>query len=30
MEERFQLNLPEYPGFEQIVELPQGQEPQRL
>lgn len=30
MEERFKLNLPEYPGFEQIVELPQEQEPQRL
>ncbi|KAH0831973.1 YjeF N-terminal domain-containing protein [Lanmaoa asiatica] len=29
MEEFFQLNLPEYPGFEQIVELPQEQEPQR-
>jgi len=23
MEEKFQLNLPEYPGFDQIVELPQ-------
>lgn len=22
MEEKFQLNLPEYPGFDQIVELP--------
>lgn len=23
MEEKFNLNLPEYPGFDQIVELPQ-------
>jgi len=30
VEERFQLNLPEYPGFEQIVEFPQEQESQRL
>lgn len=22
MEERFNLNLPQYPGFDQIVELP--------
>lgn len=22
MEEKFSLNLPEYPGFDQIVELP--------
>jgi NAD(P)H-hydrate epimerase len=22
MEEKFQLNLPEYPGYDQIVELP--------
>lgn len=25
MEEKFSLNLPEYPGFDQIVELPQQQ-----
>lgn len=24
MEEKFNLNLPEYPGFDQIVELPQA------
>ncbi|KAN0087487.1 YjeF N-terminal domain containing protein [Tylopilus felleus] len=32
MEEKFRLNLPEYPGFEQIVELPREQEfePRRL
>lgn len=24
MEEKFELNLPEYPGFSQIVELPQA------
>jgi len=30
MEEKFQLNLPEYPGFDQIVELPLAQESQRL
>ncbi|OJT14680.1 NAD(P)H-hydrate epimerase [Trametes pubescens] len=27
MEEKFQLNLPEYPGFAQIVELPRVKEP---
>lgn len=30
MEEKFQLDLPKYPGYEQIVELPQEQDPQRL
>ncbi|KAG9315867.1 YjeF N-terminal domain-containing protein, partial [Chiua virens] len=30
MEEKFQLNLPEYPGSEQIVELPQEKGSQRL
>ncbi|PCH40115.1 YjeF N-terminal domain-like protein [Wolfiporia cocos MD-104 SS10] len=32
MEEQFALNLPEYPGFDQIVELPQAKEsgPQKL
>lgn len=32
MEEKYRLNLPEYPGFEQIVELPREQEfePRRL
>lgn len=30
MEEKFQLNLLEYPGFEQIVELPQERGSQRL
>lgn len=24
MEEKFHLNLPEYPNFSQIVELPRG------
>jgi len=30
MEEKFQLNLPEYPGFSQIVELPRAEGSQKL
>ncbi|EPT05270.1 hypothetical protein FOMPIDRAFT_1057550 [Fomitopsis schrenkii] len=30
MEEKFQLNLPEYPGFSQIVELPPAEGSQKL
>ncbi|RPD62319.1 YjeF N-terminal domain-like protein [Lentinus tigrinus ALCF2SS1-7] len=30
MEEKFQLNLPEYPGFSQIVELPRADDAQKL
>ena len=30
LEEKYQLNLPEYPGFAQIVELPQADETQKL
>ncbi|KZT73744.1 YjeF N-terminal domain-like protein [Daedalea quercina L-15889] len=30
MEEKFQLNLPEYPGFDQIVELPPAEGSQKL
>ncbi|KIJ64409.1 hypothetical protein HYDPIDRAFT_175402 [Hydnomerulius pinastri MD-312] len=30
MEEKFELNLPEYPGFDQIVELPQTEGTQKL
>ncbi|KAH9936349.1 YjeF N-terminal domain-containing protein [Fomitopsis serialis] len=30
MEEKFQLNLPAYPGFDQIVELPSAESSQKL
>ncbi|KAI0770216.1 YjeF N-terminal domain-like protein [Fomes fomentarius] len=30
LEEKYELNLPEYPGFSQIVELPQADDAQKL
>ena len=30
LEEKYQLNLPEYPGFSQIVELPRSEDSQKL